>query len=124
MQSGFGVEMSASEVQVAERRRHEKVGLAAAGDQVSGHVEAVVQHVLGRCRLVVQVACVDLGAVVEQVLGDLDCGGEMKRRLAIAAAGMDELGVSLNQLTKSVEQAQPRRGVNVHDRSALDRIGG
>ena len=44
----------------------------------------------------VQVARIDPGAVVEQVLGNLDRGGEMKRRLAIAAAGMDELGRRLN----------------------------
>ncbi len=72
----------------------------------------------------VQVACIEVSSVVEQVSGNLDGGREVKRRLAIAAAGVDKLWVSLYQLTKPVEQAEPSRGVSVHDGSALDRIGG
>jgi hypothetical protein len=48
----------------------------------------------------------------------------MKWRLAIAATGVDKLGLRFYQCAKSVDQAEARRCVNVHDRSSLDRIGG
>ena len=79
--------MFANEVGIAERRGHQDVGLAAAPHQVARDFLTVAHHVLRGSGFVVHVAGVDVRAVIQQELRDLDRAGKMERRLAITAAG-------------------------------------
>ena len=72
--------------------------------------------------LVIDVAGVDVGAVIEQVRRDLDRRREMERGLAVAATGVDKLRVALDQLAESVHAGKARRGVDVDHGPALDRV--
>ncbi len=93
-------------------------------DQVTRHLLAIAHHVLGGRRFVIDVAGIDLGAVIEQVRRDLDRAGEMERRLAVPAAGVHQVRVERDQFAQSVHHAQACRGVHVDDGAPLDRIGG
>ena len=70
----------------------------------------------------VDVECVDVRAMIEQVGGDLDRAGEVERGLAVAAPGVHALWISLDELAQAVQAAEPRRGMNVHDGPALDGV--
>jgi hypothetical protein len=71
---------------------------------------------------VVDVECVDVGAMVEQGRRDLDGGGEVERSLAISSPGVHALSISLDELPQTVQVVQSRRGVNVNDGPALDGV--
>src|SRR6185369_8122649 len=71
----------------------------------------------------VDITGVDIRAMIEQVRGDFDGRGEVKRRLSVSAARVNQRGIGCDQLLELVEQAQPRRRMNGNRRSALDRAG-
>ena len=62
--------------------------------------------------------------MIEEVLGDLHRAGEVKRGLAVPAAGVDKRGVGRDQFAESVDQPQAGCRVRVHDGAALDGVGG
>ena len=72
----------------------------------------------------VDVAGVEVGAVVEEERGDLDGGCEVEGELAIAAAGVDELGVGGEELADAVDHAEAGCGVDIEDGAAGDEIVG
>jgi len=80
--------MLSYELHVAQRRSHQEVGTAAAGDQVARHFLAVTHHVLSRRGFVVDNERVAVGSVVQQILGDLDRRGELQRSLPVATASV------------------------------------
>ncbi len=105
---------------VPERRGEQDVGAGAARHQHARHVLMVAHQVLRRRRLVIDVAGIDVGAVVDEQLGNLQGRGDVQGRLAIAAAGVDRIRIGRDQLADAVDHAQPRRGVDVDRRPTLD----
>lgn len=67
---------------------------------------------------------VDVGAMFEQVSGDLDRAGEVQWSLAVTTPRVHTLWVRRNDLAQAVHPPKPRRGVNVHDGPAVDGILG
>jgi hypothetical protein len=82
---------------VTERCSEQQVGLCAPRDEEPCDLRAITNEMLRRCGLVVVVARVDLGAVLEQKSRDLDRAREMQRPLAVAAFGMDEGCIACDQ---------------------------
>ena len=80
----------------------------------------VADHPLCGCAFVVHVARVDVGALLQQVIGYLDGAGEMQRSLSIATTCVDERRVRADQLAQRVEHPESRGGVRVHSRAATD----
>ena len=114
--------MLANTIDIARRGRQQNVGRAAPLHQVTSHVQAVAKHPLRGGGFVVDVECVDVGAMVEQERRDLDGAGEVERSLAIASPGVHALRISLDELPQTVQVAQARRGVNVNDGPTLDGV--
>ena len=63
----------------------------------------------------VNVAGIDLGAMIEKICGNLDRASEVQRGLAVAAAGMNALRVRFDQFAKAVHPTQAHRGMDVHN---------
>ena len=76
------VQVAAHQLQIADRGGHQDVGLAAARDEISRDVLVVAHHVLRGCGLVIDVARIDVRAMVEQQLRNVD-----GRRDSAAASG-------------------------------------
>ena len=87
-------------------------------------VDDVAEHPLRGRRLVIDVDRVDVGAVREQVIGDLDRRREVQRRLAVAAPRMDHGRIGGDERVETIDQAEPRGGVRGHLRAALDQGAG
>ncbi len=121
---GILVEESAHPIHVAVRRGEQDVGSRAAGDEVPRHVEMIVNEVLRRRRLVIDVERVGVGAGVEQQVGDLDARGNVERRLPIAGARAHDVRIGDDHGAERVEHPQLRRRVGVKARSALEQNGG
>ncbi len=104
-----GVEMAPHQREVTERRSKQQVGSRALRDEEPGDLGAIADKVLRRGRVVVIVARVDLGAVIEQKSRDLDRACEMQRPLAVAAFGMDEGRIVGDQGRELRHHAEIRR---------------
>ena len=89
-----GVEMPASKSGVAEGCSHENVGLAAAFDQVTRDLLPIAHHVLSRRGFVIDIARVNIRALIQQALRNLDGTGKMERGLAISPACVYERGIA------------------------------
>ena len=72
IQCRIRVQVPADQRQVADRGGHQDVGLAAARDEIARDVLMVTDQVLCGCRLVIDVARIDIGAAVEEQLRDGD----------------------------------------------------
>jgi hypothetical protein len=71
----------------------------------------------------IHVKCVDLGAVLQKIPGDLDGGSEVQRRLPIAAASVYNSGTRGHQLLEPIEHAERCRGVRIDGGATLDKVG-
>ena len=120
---GISIQMSAHQLGGAECGGHEDVGGAAARHEVAGDILAVAYHPLRRCGLVVDVACVDNGTVLQQVSRDLDGGRKVQRGLSIAATRMHQLRIGGNKSVQPLEHPEPSRRVCVNRCAALDEEG-
>ena len=108
------------ERRIAQADGDEDVEPRAALDEQPRHVRRVADEVLRRRRLVIHVARVDVGAAVDQVLRDLDGARAVQRRLAVAAAGVDQRRIAIDELPQPIEHAEVRRGEDVDDRASRD----
>ncbi len=72
----------------------------------------------------IDIANVDAGAMVKQVFRNFHRGGEVERRLAVAAAGVNQRGIGIDPRTELVQHTETRRGVDRDDGAAFDGIGG
>src|SRR5439155_10947161 len=70
----------------------------------------------------VDVASLDVSAVIEQIFGDFDRAGKMQRSLTIAAASVDEVGIGGDELAQFVEHGETSGGMRSDHRAALDSI--
>ena len=84
----------------------------------------VADPVLRRRRAVIDIAGVDVRAMVEQEIDDRRRRGEVQRPLAVAPRRMDQRGILREPCRDLVEHPQPGRGVNVDDGAALDQPSG
>ena len=66
----------------------------------------------------IDVACIDVCAMIEQVSGDLDRAGAVQRGLAIAASCEHQRGIAFDQLAEAIELPEVCCGEDVHDRAA------
>ena len=58
--------------------------------------------------------------MVEEILRDLGRRGAVQRRLAVAAAGMDQRRIAFDELAQPIEHPEMRRREHIHDRAAGD----
>jgi hypothetical protein len=116
--------MFAREIEVTERGCHEDVGGAPSVNQEADDFLTVIKHPLRGGGFVIDVAGVDLSVVIEKILCDLNGAGEVKRQLAITAAGADESWVRLKKPGELVEEPEARGGMNIDLCAALDGIAG
>ena len=105
---------------VAQPDRDEDVEPRAALDEQSCHVRCIMDEVLRRRRLVIHIARVEVGATIDEVLRDLGRAGVVQRRLPIAAAGVDERRITVDEVAQAIEHAEVRRGEDVDDRASRD----
>ena len=117
-------EATLDEGPIAQTDGDEDVEPRAAIDQQPYHVGRVADEVLRCRRLVIDVACIDVCAVIEQVPGDLDRAGAVQRGLAIAASCEHQRGIAFDQLAHAIELPEVCRGEDVHDRAARDQRRG
>jgi hypothetical protein len=68
----------------------------------------------------IDVLCIDFRSVVQEKFSNLDIGGDVERRLPVAAAHGHEVRVGRDQLLEPLEHAQAGRRVCVHHGAALD----
>jgi hypothetical protein len=109
---------------VTQGGHHEQIGSTTSANEMPGDLLSVSHHVLGRGRFVVDIAGVDIGAVLKQEIGNLDRPREMKGRLAISSAGMDQFGPAREQFTKRVDATESGGGMGIHDGTALNCVVG
>ncbi len=109
--------------QVTDGGGHQDVGLAAARDEIARDVLVVADQVLCRCRLVIDVARIDIGAAVEKQLGNRDGRGDVQRRLSVAAAGVNRRWAFCEEPVERLEHAQLRGRVRVDLGPTLDQMG-
>jgi hypothetical protein len=83
----------------------------------------MVDHVLRGRGLVIDIAGVDIGSVIEEKRGDLGRSGEVERRLAIAPPGMHHRWVGGYEFAEAVQHAEAGGGVRVHGGAALNQVG-
>ena len=107
----IGVEQARRERGVAEAGGHEDVGRGAALEQAPADVGPIDERVLRRRGLVIEAAHVDAGAAVEQPVGDVDGLRFVQRLLTVAAAGVDERGVGVDEPPQIVQPPESRRDV-------------
>jgi hypothetical protein len=86
----IGVEVAPHQRDIAKRCGEEQVGSSPLCDKESCDLEAIANEVLRRSRVVIVIERINLGAMFEQKLSDLDGACEVQRPLAIAAFSMDE----------------------------------
>ena len=83
---GSSCRQRSTSARVAQPDRDEDVVPRAAIDEQPRHVRRLAHQVLGGSRFVIDVARIDVGAAIDQVLRDLDGASAMQRRLSVAAA--------------------------------------
>ena len=75
----------------------------------------VVDQVLRGSRFVIDIACIDLGPVIEQVSRDFYIAGTVQWRLAIAASGIGPASRSPRSTAQTIDHLETGRGMHVHD---------
>ena len=71
----------------------------------------------------VHIARIDIRALIEQVLGDLDGRGEVQRSLSISTSGVNQRRIGCDQFLELVDHAEPSRRMDRDRRTALNRAG-
>ena len=66
--AGIGLQKFASEIRVADRGGHEDIGLAPTLNQVTRDFRPLAYHPLGSRGFMIQVASIDVRAVIQQEL--------------------------------------------------------
>ena len=77
------------------------------------------QHMLGSRRFMLQIERIGSGAVIEQVLGNLDRRGVVQGRLAIGATEAHFVRIRGQEFAQLVEHPQARRRTRIHHSAAL-----
>ena len=95
------------QAEVVERDGGEDVEAGAAIEQQSGD-GLVVDEILQRRRPMVDVTRLQLRAVIQQEPGDFGIRGAVKRGLAVAAAGVNDIGIGAHQLFQLVQKPEAR----------------
>ena len=95
------------QTEVVERDGGEDVEAGAAIEQQSGD-GLVVDEILQRRRPMIDVPRLQLRAVIQQEPGDLGIRGAVKRGLAVAAAGVNDIGIGAHQLFQLVQKPEAR----------------
>ncbi len=72
----------------------------------------------------IDIARVNLCAVLEQVFRNLNGAGEMQRRLAVTASRVHQLRLGCDQFAKFPNHPEPGRGMRGHDCAMFYCIGG
>ena len=112
---GVGLEVFLNDGEMSKSAGHEEIGLAAPLDEEARDGLAIADHVLGGSGFVIDVARVDVGAVIEQAGGDFDGRGEMEWRLAIASPGMNRIRIGEEESFDVVEHAEACGSVDAED---------
>jgi hypothetical protein len=86
------------------------------------HVLTGGSHVLRGGRFMVDVAGVDVGAVVQQESGDLDSGREVKWELAVATAGMNEFRGEGQELADAADHTEPCGRMDIDSRTTRNEV--
>ena len=95
------------QAEVVERDGGEDVEAGAAVEQQSGD-GLVVDEILQRRRPMIDVPRLQLRAVIQQEPGDFGIRGAVKRGLAVAAAGVNDIGIGAHQLFQLVQKPEAR----------------
>ena len=72
----------------------------------------------------IDVARVDICAVIEKVARDLFGTGKVQRRLPVAPARLHEIWIGGEKFTQPVEKTESSSGVNIDLRTAFDSVTG
>ena len=92
----------------------------AAIDEEAGHVRRLADQVLGRRRFVIHVARVEVGAALYELTGDVDRPRAVQRRLAVAAACLDQRRIRVKELAHAIVHPEMGGSPHVHDCPARD----
>ena len=109
---------------IAEGDGNEDVEPGAALDEVPGNLRPLTDVVLRWRRKVVDAAGVDVRTARDEIARDLEGRSVVQRRLAVAATGMHQRRVGVEQLAQSVDHPELRRGEDVDNGAAGDERGG
>jgi hypothetical protein len=107
---------------IAERGAEQDVGGTAARDEIPRHVRPIADQILRRRGLVIDVARVDVGAVVEQERRHLDRRRAMQRSLPVSAARVDGGGIRRDHRLHVVQAIELRGGRRIEPRPARDQV--
>ena len=83
-------------------------------------IALLVDEVLQRRRLMVDVTRLQLCAALKQEPGDLGIRGTVQRGLAVAAAGVNQTGIGAHQRFQLVQETEARRRPRRHAGAARD----
>ena len=70
--------------------------------------------------VMIHIARIHLGAVLQKKLRNLHCRSKMQRRLSVSAPRVHNLRIRGHQLTQLWHHSQPRSRVRIHLRTAFD----
>src|SRR4051812_35569384 len=103
---------------------HQDVSPASPFDEEPGDVLPVFGHELGRGRFMVNIGGIDGCTPLQQQSRDLDSAGKVQRSLAIAASGVNEAGVAVEEFEELSLPSQARGGMSVEACASRDGVGG
>ena len=69
---GIGAQATVDERGVSKSHGHEDVDRGAAIDQQARHLGHIANEILGRCGLVIDVASLGIGAMIQQITRDIN----------------------------------------------------
>jgi hypothetical protein len=120
--SGVTLEVLAHEFQVAQRGRHEQIGLTSFLNQIPRYGLAILwvvpplldsEHVLCGCGFMIHVERVHIGASSEQQFRYSHIGCKVEGSLAVSTAGVHHCGVDRDEFQKFFDPAQTRSRMSI-----------
>src|SRR5687768_18607233 len=107
---------------VPQRSGHEQIRFAAAPNEITREFRTLPEHPLSGSGFMINIARVNIGAVVQKVAGDLLGAGKVQRCLPVATARMNKAWIRCKQFTKPIEKTEPGSRVNIDLRATFDSV--
>src|SRR5688572_32875737 len=107
---------------VPQRSGHEQIRFAAAPHEITREFRTLPEHPLSGSGFMINIARVNIGAVVQKVAGDLLGAGKVQRCLPVATARMNKAWIRSEQFTKLIEKAEARCGMYIDLSATFDGV--
>jgi hypothetical protein len=112
--------MSSHPIEITDRARHQQISVTALLHEQSRDALPIANRILRRRRFMIDVTRIHVCAGIEQHDGNVRAGCDVQWCLAITAAGVNERRIAGEKTLESVDAPEPRRGMNIQARPAVD----